>query len=148
MGAIVLGLAALALLLFGGEAFSRARIATIKALLSWVAALAGLSLLALLMLSGKGEVAFAALPFLVPLGWNWWQERRRASPAGAKRPAGVPGRMSRAEALEILGLRDGCSAADIRAAWLRVVQGAHPDRGGSDWLAAKVNEARDTLLRR
>ena len=33
-----------------------------------------------------------------------------------------------------------------RAAYLRLMRTAHPDRGGSDWLAARVNEARDVLL--
>jgi curved DNA-binding protein CbpA len=46
-----------------------------------------------------------------------------------------------------LGLAPGASEADIRAAWLRLMQAAHPDKGGSDWLAARINQARDVLLR-
>ena len=149
MALIALGLGALALLLFAGEAFSRARVATIKALLAWVAALAGLSLLALMLLSGRGAGALAAVPFLLPLAANWWRGRYPAA-AGAARdqPARAGPRMSRAEALQVLGLQEGATEAEIRAAWLRLMQAAHPDRGGSDWLAAKLNQARDVLLGR
>lgn len=144
---LLLGVAALGLLLAGGEAFSRARVATIKAFLAWVAALAGLSLLALMLLSGRGAAALAALPFLLPLAANWWRGRFPAASAARPGARGTP-RMSRAEALEVLGLREGASEVEIRAAWLRLMQAAHPDRGGSDWLAARVNQARDVLLRR
>ena len=56
--------------------------------------------------------------------------------------------MDRAEALQVLGLHDPASDADVRAAWVRLMRAAHPDSGGSDWLAARVNQARDVLLSR
>ncbi len=56
------------------------------------------------------------------------------------------GPMSRDEALMILALLDGASDDDIRAAHRRLMLQNHPDKGGSDYLAAKINEARDTLL--
>jgi len=56
------------------------------------------------------------------------------------------GKMTRAEALDVLGLQEGASEADIRTAHRRLMQSAHPDRGGSDWLASRVNAARDELL--
>lgn len=56
------------------------------------------------------------------------------------------GRMGRAEALAVLGLDEGASTADIQAAHRRLMQKLHPDRGGNDYLAAKVNLARDVLL--
>jgi len=64
--------------------------------------------------------------------------------AGAAPPAGGP--MTRAEALAVLGLAEGADAAAIRAAHRRLMRAAHPDQGGSDWLAARVNQARDLLL--
>jgi hypothetical protein len=54
--------------------------------------------------------------------------------------------MSRAEALDILGLQEGASAADIEAAYKALIVKNHPDQGGTDWLAARLNEARDILL--
>ena len=47
----------------------------------------------------------------------------------------------------MLGLRPGAGEAEIRAAYTRLMRGAHPDSGGSDWLATRINQARDTLLR-
>lgn len=56
------------------------------------------------------------------------------------------GTMTRAEALRVLGLSEGASADDIRAAHRRLIVQTHPDKGGSDYLASKINEAKDVLL--
>jgi hypothetical protein len=55
-------------------------------------------------------------------------------------------RMSRGEALEVLGLEPGAEEAEIRAAHKRLLRLVHPDRGGSAYLARRVYAARDTLL--
>jgi TPR repeat protein len=56
------------------------------------------------------------------------------------------GRMTRAAALEVFDLKEGATPADIRAAYLRLMQQVHPDRGGSTFFAKQLNEARDLLL--
>ncbi len=143
---VALGLVALALLLWSARAFARARVANLKAMLGWVAALAGLAIGAGLLLTGRGASALLAAVLLGPLAWSWWQEGRLPSPrpSGARPPR--LGRMPRTEALAVLGLHDPVSDSDVRAAWVRLMRVAHPDGGGSDWLAARVNQARDTLL--
>ena len=147
-----LGLGALGLLLWAANAFSRASIASLKALLAWVVALGGLTLGTMLLLTGRGASAVAAGVFLGPLAWSWWQEAQ-GKPPGRPRPGGQGprparrGKMDRAEALDVLGLADPVSDADVRAAWVRLMRVAHPDGGGSHGLAARVNQARDVLLK-
>lgn len=140
------GLGMLAALLYAARSFSKASVASIKALLTWVAALAGLSLAALLFLTGRGPAALSGLVLFGPLIWNWWKQyaaaRGPAAPLLARRGTA----MGRAEALQILGLSDPVSDSDVRAAWVRLMRVAHPDGGGSDWIAARINQARDVLL--
>ena len=57
------------------------------------------------------------------------------------------GAMTQEEAYKILGLDPGATAADIRQAHRRLMQRVHPDLGGNAFLAQRVNEARDLLLR-
>jgi hypothetical protein len=52
------------------------------------------------------------------------------------------------EAYDILGLEPGASEAQVRAAYHRLMMQLHPDHGGTDYLATKINRARDVLLRR
>ena len=55
--------------------------------------------------------------------------------------------MTADEAYQVLGLRPGATEAEIRAAHHRLMRAAHPDSGGSDWVATRINLARDVLLR-
>ena len=82
-------------------------------------------------------------PDSVPLLEAWLDrvapEWRVSEPA----PAAM---MDRAAALTLLGLVEGASETDIRAAHRRAMREAHPDAGGDEKLAARLNAARDFLL--
>ncbi|MEM9253930.1 MAG: molecular chaperone DnaJ [Pseudomonadota bacterium] len=66
--------------------------------------------------------------------------------AGASSQTASSGEMNRSEALAILGLDEQATETDIVQAHRRLMQRLHPDRGGNDYLAAKVNQAKDVLL--
>lgn len=55
------------------------------------------------------------------------------------------GNMSREEAYQILGVEPGVSQQEIYQAWRRLIKGVHPDHGGSAFLTAKINAAKDVL---
>ena len=55
--------------------------------------------------------------------------------------------MSRAEAASMLGVSETASRGEIEAAFRRLIQRVHPDRGGAPGLAAKLNAARAVLLK-
>ena len=56
------------------------------------------------------------------------------------------GAMTKEEAYKVLGLEAGAAAADVRKAHRRLMQRLHPDIGGTSFLAARINEAKDILL--
>ena len=154
---LLAGLALLVLLLGAAEGFSRADVKTIRHLLAWISALGGLSLAVILLLSGRGAVAGTALFFFAPLVVSWWQQGRGKAPGPQPRPQQsgpqqprprADGAMSRREALEVLGLAEGATEEEIHAAYRRLMQAVHPDHGGSEWLATRLNQARATLLGR
>lgn len=74
-----------------------------------------------------------------------WRERLHDSDLGSSADSAA---MSAAEAYQILGLQPGATQADIQSAYRRLIQRLHPDQGGSAYLAAYLNRARDLLLRR
>jgi hypothetical protein len=76
-----------------------------------------------------------------------WRSKDAAGQSSDKTaPQRASTAMTREEAYEVLGLAPGASDADIRQAHHRLMIKLHPDHGGSDYLAAKINQARDTLL--
>ncbi len=82
--------------------------------------------------------------------WRGGEEGAAGQASAQGSTQGSPGSseaaMTEAVALEILGLASGAGRDDIVLAHRRLMQKMHPDRGGSDYLAKKINAARDFLL--
>ena len=67
--------------------------------------------------------------------------------AFARRNFARPGPMSRAEATKLLGIADDADSSAVLDAHRRLIAKVHPDAGGSAELAARINQARDVLLK-
>ncbi len=77
---------------------------------------------------------------------DWRETATRAGPGKNAGKGAETGPMTRADALETLGLNAGATEDDIRQAHRRLMKKYHPDQGGSDYLAARINQAKDVLL--
>jgi hypothetical protein len=108
-------------------------------------------------LAMTGRLAFAFLTagaawyllFGTPPPWQRTSYGPGSTAGGSSRPRPPQtSAMTRAEALKVLGLEEGAGEADIRAAHRRLILQTHPDKGGTNYLAAKINEAKDVLLKR
>ena len=108
--------------------------------LPWLA-MAGTALLALL------RYAVPTLMRLLPL-WMLKKTRDSAQASTADFANGQHRQtdMTRSRALEVLNLPEGASLEDILRAHRELIKRVHPDRGGSCYLAAEVNRARDVLV--
>jgi hypothetical protein len=78
-----------------------------------------------------------------------WREHAQGDTApGQGRRASSGSKMTEEEAYQILGVQPGASPQDITRAHRSLMKKLHPDQGGSTYLAARVNEAKDVLFRR
>jgi hypothetical protein len=80
--------------------------------------------------------------------WMAWRRSKQGQTGHQQDYRHASGKMTSAEAHEVLGLKMGASDKEIIEAHRRLMQKIHPDRGGSDYLAAKINLAKKTLLER
>ncbi|MGR3914665.1 MAG: DnaJ domain-containing protein [Gammaproteobacteria bacterium] len=109
--------------------------------------------LLVLVLTGKLPWLFALVSAAVPWlnraltmrqMWGTFRGFRQAGNSSAR--GAKPGAMDAAEAYEVLGLASGASKREIIEAHRKLIRKIHPDRGGSDYLAARINQAKEVLL--
>ena len=105
---------------------------------------------------GLSAVLFAAklwpLAFMVLIAAGgvmaiemWRSNAIRGNEAGAAPPVTAQ-KMTIAEAAAVLGVAPDAGVDDITAAYRKLISQIHPDRGGTDYLAAKINEARELMM--
>ena len=75
-----------------------------------------------------------------------WRSADQGQQAGAGGPPPSSGTMTPDEARAVLGVGPDASDTDVRAAHRRLMKISHPDQGGTDYLATKINQAKDVLL--
>ena len=154
MTPLIAGLVVLVVLLLLAAVYSRARPRDlVKGVRFSGGVLLGLVTVAL-AITGRVGLAFLAAAgawaLLTGTMPPWMRFPQGGRDAGGSRdiPQGRRGAMSRAEALKVLGLEEPATEEQIRAAHRRLILQIHPDKGGTSYLAAKINEAKDVLLRR
>ncbi|MBL3555794.1 MULTISPECIES: DnaJ domain-containing protein [Marinobacter] len=128
---------------------------------------AGGALLLFMVLTGRVHVLTAAVAAMLPLlrklpallrfapmvrrvfgqDGGAASESRNESNGGRQQAQSSSGNMSLREACEVLGVTPDCTREDVIQAHRRLMQKLHPDRGGNDYLAAKINEAKTVLLK-
>jgi hypothetical protein len=111
--------------------------------LNWLFALVGIVVAFLFRLM---PALLRHAPYLHRLWFEFKSAKQGASQQQNK--ADAKGAMSVEEAYEVLGLKIGASESEIIAAHRTLMQKIHPDRGGSNYLAAKINLAKKILLKK
>ena len=99
------------------------------------------------MMPGFDAESVALLESYLDRRFPAWRQNAQGNGTGGQRRAAASGKMTAEEAYQILGLQPGAGRDDISRAHRALMKKLHPDQGGSTYLAARVNEAKDTLLR-
>ena len=100
-----------------------------------------------LAFTGRLPAALAILTAVAPLAAGWWKAQQDSDEGPDLFFNEETEINSREKALQVLGLDTDATEADIRQAYKKLMQKLHPDHEGSEWIAAKLNEARDFLLK-
>ena len=109
----------------------------------------GLLVFALALMAGSGRLPwFAAVAGGVLIGLPVLLRSLRTGQGEEPTSVTPSSAMSRKQALDVLGLTDEATEQQIITAHRKLMQGVHPDRGGSTYLAQQLNEAKQTLLKR
>ena len=124
--------------------FIKADTMQIKALFLTAALTAVVIALFYMALTGRLAAALVSCLALIPFAVSWLREREQQK---STPPPNINTEIAtREDALEVLGLKDGASETEIKAAYQKLMKKVHPDHEGSEWMAAKLNQARDLLL--
>ena len=99
------------------------------------------------MIPGLDAESVALLESYLDSRFPAWRQHAQGNAAGGYGRAPSGGKMTDEEAYQILGLKAGASREEIGRAHRMLMKKLHPDQGGSTYLAARVNEAKDTLFR-
>jgi hypothetical protein len=99
------------------------------------------------MISGFDAESVPLLESYLDRRFPAWRQDAQGDPAGRQSRAASSGKMTNEEAYQILGLQTGAGRDEIVHAHRALMKKLHPDQGGSTYLAARVNEAKETLLR-
>ncbi len=116
---------------------------TVTGRLNWLFAIGGMAVAFILR---SMPIVLRYAPYLQRL-WSEFNSAKQSTSQGQNKTTNT-GDISIAEALEVLGLKIGATEAEIIAAHRNLMQKNHPDRGGSNYLAAKINQAKKILLRK
>ena len=127
--------------------FLRADVREIKALVLAVFIITICVALFVLAVTGRLPAAIAVVAALSPFVIGWFTKRRRTS--AYDRQVGDTGKpMDEKEARRVLGVDKNADDQAIKDAYKKLMKKVHPDQEGSQWMAEKLNEAKDLLLKK